>query len=151
MALANSVGIGPRLFGFDEKACVVLMEFVSSITFSQWLFEKSLSKKQLKKFISKLLFQARLLDKIGLDHGQLAGKGANILVRRGLPVIIDFEKASRARKCHNETQLRSFLFENPSGAAAKKARSILQKRHSGFGILKTKEKFERDHDDREFV
>lgn len=126
LALANSVGIGPRLFGFDEKAGVVLMGFVAGISFSQWLFEKNPPKKRLRKFVSKLLLQAKVLDKICLDHGQLAGKGANILVRRGKPVIIDFEKASQTRKCHNETQLLSFLFKNPHGAVAKKVRKILQ-------------------------
>ncbi|MBI2598481.1 MAG: hypothetical protein HYW50_04765 [Candidatus Diapherotrites archaeon] len=140
LALANSAKIGPRLFSFDEKARTILMEFVNGVTFAGWLFEKKPSKKQLKKFVKNLLLQAKKLDEIGLDHGQLAGKGANILVRNGLPVIIDFEKASQVRKCHNETQLRSFLFENPNGAVAKKVRKILQTKISGFRTLKTKEK-----------
>ncbi|MEK6942158.1 MAG: RIO1 family regulatory kinase/ATPase [archaeon] len=125
LRLANSVGIGPRLFGVDEKAGVVLMGFVDGIPFSDWLFEKNPQKKVLQKFIDALLVQAKKLDSIGLDHGQLAGKGANILVRCALPVIIDFEKASQVRKCHNETQLLSFLFENPHGAVAKKVKEIL--------------------------
>lgn len=122
---ANSKKIGPRLCGFDEKAGVVLMEFISGIPFSNWLFEKNPSKKSLKKFVLALLLQAKVLDKLGLDHGQLAGKGANILVRRSLPVIIDFEKASQVRRCHNVTQLKSFLFENPNGAVAKKVAELL--------------------------
>ncbi len=126
LLLANSKKIGPKLFRFGENAGVVLMEFVDGIPFSKWLFEKNPSKKVLKKFVAALLLQAKVLDKIGLDHGQLAGKGANILVRKNLPVIIDFEKASQVRKCHNETQLKSFLFENPNGAVAKKVAELLQ-------------------------
>lgn len=123
---ANSVGIGPKLIGFDEHAGVVLMEFVDGTTFSEWLFEKNPSKKELKKFVEKLLQQGKLLDKTGLDHGQLAGSGKNILVRKCLPVIIDFEKASQTRKCHNKNQLQSFLFKNPNSEIAKKVVELLK-------------------------
>jgi len=67
------------------------------------------------------------MDEIGLDHGQLAGKGANIIVKRNLrPVIIDFEKASQKRKCHNVNQLKSFLFRNPNSEIAKKVKEIIR-------------------------
>ncbi|MFH1663489.1 MAG: hypothetical protein ABH986_01615, partial [archaeon] len=58
-------------------------------------------------------------------HGQLAGRGVNILVCKGLPVIIDFEKASIQRKTHNRTVLESFLFKNPHSLITKKVKEIL--------------------------
>jgi len=126
LSLANSKKIGPKLISFEKIAGIILMEFIDGITFQEWLFEKTPSKKQLKKFTVNLLVQASVLDKIGLDHGQLAGRGTNILVRKGLPVIIDFEKASQLRKCHNQNQIKSFLFENPHSAVSKRVRKILE-------------------------
>ncbi|MCX6799003.1 MAG: hypothetical protein NTW59_02820 [Candidatus Diapherotrites archaeon] len=130
LTLANSAGVGPKLAGFDLEKRVILMGFVEGKTFSEWLFSGP-KKKQLQSFVRELLKQAKALDKIGLDHGQLAGKGANILVhmRKGkaLPVIIDFEKASAARKCHNAAVIEAFLFRNPHGAVAKKVKELLWK------------------------
>lgn len=121
---ANSVLVGPKLVAFDLARRIILMEFVQGKTFSDWLFAEP-SKKQLKLFIKDLQRQAASLDRIGLDHGQLAGRGKNILVRKNKPVIIDFEKASCQRKCHNLSVLQGFLFRNPRGAIAARVREIL--------------------------
>jgi predicted Ser/Thr protein kinase len=75
-----------------------------------------------------LFRQAKKLDAIGLDHGQLGGKGKNILVKKnGKPIIIDFEKASDHRRVHNQTQLEAFLFKNPHSGIAKRIRALLGK------------------------
>jgi putative serine/threonine protein kinase len=136
LSLANSIGIGPKLFAADLKKRIVLMEFIEGPSFAEWLFSGP-SQKALKEFIKELQAQAKALDKAGLDHGQLAGKGKNILVKKGKtgkgciesgrakPAIIDFEKASQNRKCHNLSTIESFLFKNPRGAVAKKVREIL--------------------------
>lgn len=122
---ANSLGIGPKLLAFSLEKRVILMEYIEGKTFSDWLFS-SPSKSALKKFIDSLLSQAKELDKEGLSHGQLSGKGKNILVRKGLPVIIDFEKASLNRKCNNYNQIQSLLFQNPNSTIAKKVGEIYQ-------------------------
>jgi len=128
LKLANSFSIGPKLVDFDSEAEAILMEFIDGVPFSEWLFEHNPSRKQLEKFIDLLFKQARALDKAGLDHGQLAGRGTNILVRnRGnKPVIIDFEKASTNRKCHNEKVIESFLFKSPYSAFVKKIRETVK-------------------------
>ncbi len=126
LALANLAGIGPRLESFDAKTRTVLMEFVDGPTFAHWLFEKNPSKKALEKFIGALLLQAQKLDEIRLSHGQIAGLGKNILVRKNLPVIIDFEKASIVRRCRNKNQVESLLFRNPHSDIAKKVNGVLK-------------------------
>ena len=123
--LANSCGIGPKLFDADDKRGIVLMEFIEGKTFSEWLFETNVSKHKLQSFLTYLFVQAEQLDKIGLDHGQLAGKGKNILVRNSKPVIIDFEKASHNRKCRNVNQLKSLIYLNPHSAIPKMVKEIL--------------------------
>ncbi len=122
---ANEIGIGPRLMDFDSINRVILMEYVRGKTFQVWLFEKSRKRAELSAFISELLDQALLMDEAGLDHGQLAGKGKNILVRNGKPVIIDFEKASQKRKFHNHSTLVSFLFRSRNSAIARRVKEVL--------------------------
>lgn len=125
---ANSVKIGPLIYGFDLKKRIILMEFIKGKTFFSWLFGLKKNKEnkiKLKKFIENLMLQAEKLDEIGLDHGQLAGRGVNILVKKNFPVIIDFEKASLKRKCHNKTVLESFLFKNPDSKITRKVKEIL--------------------------
>ncbi len=122
----NEVGIGPKLIDTDFEKRIVLMEFIEGPRFSDWIFAEP-SKTVLTHFIKELQRQAKALDKIGLDHGQLAGQGRNILVRKGMPVIIDFEKASCNRKCHNFSVIESFLFKSPKGAIAAEIKKIMGK------------------------
>jgi len=121
---ANAIGVGPKLAIADLKKSIILMEFIDGQTFSEWLFAGP-SKKILQSFIKELQQQAKALDKIGLDHGQLAGMGRNILARHNKPVIIDFEKASSDRKCHNALVIEGYLFRNPKGAIARKVKETL--------------------------
>ena len=123
LKLANSVGVGPKLVKADFERNIVMYEFVEGIPFSDWLFSTP-KKTELGKFIKVLFSQAKKLDKLGLDHGQLAGRGRNILVSNGKPVIIDFEKASTKRKVHNKAVLDSFLFMSKSGVV-KKVKEIM--------------------------
>ena len=125
---ANEIGVGPKLFEFDLEKRIILMEFIKGKTFSKWLFglkKNKENKKKLKEFIDQLFVQAEKMDEIHLDHGQLAGRGVNILVRKNLPVIIDFEKASSNRKCHNKAVLKSFLLKNPNSQTTRKVKEIL--------------------------
>ncbi|MFH1587855.1 MAG: RIO1 family regulatory kinase/ATPase [Candidatus Diapherotrites archaeon] len=107
---ANSIGVGPKLIDFNESEHWVLMEFIKGKLFCDFISNEP-SKKELLKVLNALFQQAKKLDEIDLDHGQLAGRGANILVTPQLkPVIIDFEKASQKRKPHNLNVLKSMLF-----------------------------------------
>jgi len=124
---ANSVGIGPKLLSVDNECRCILREFVDGIHLTDFIYSNP-SKNDLQKVVDDLLAQAKKLDEIGLDHGQLAGRGKNVLVTKKLkPVIIDFEKASQNRKCGNFNQLTSFLFRNPNSSIAKKVKEILGK------------------------
>ncbi|MFH0954865.1 MAG: RIO1 family regulatory kinase/ATPase [Candidatus Micrarchaeota archaeon] len=124
---ANSAGIGPSLIDFDLGKKIILMEFIQGKVFGKWVLQKNISKTALEKTIESLLFQARQMDEIGLDHGQLAGPGKNILVRPNHAVcIIDFEKASQNRRCHNVHQLQSFLFFNPHSDISNRVRKVLK-------------------------
>lgn len=128
LKLANSEHIGPRLSTYDFFYRILLMEYIEGKTFKEWLFSKKRNKQEVSLVARELLRQGKKLDRLGLDHGQLAGRGVNILVRKGKhpkPVIIDFEKGSTHRKCHNKAVLEAFLFKNKNGAVAKRVRDLL--------------------------
>ena len=127
LGLANSIGIGPRLAAYDFFYRILLMEYIDGPTFKDWIFSKKRKGREVSRFIEELMKQAEKLDELGLDHGQLAGRGANMLVRSGKPVIIDFEKASTKRKVHNRAVLEAFLFRNKGGAVAKRIGKLLGK------------------------
>ncbi|MEM4257502.1 MAG: hypothetical protein QXU92_03725 [Candidatus Diapherotrites archaeon] len=127
LALANSVGVGPKLFFSDYELGFVCMEYISGVKFCDWLCSCN-NKLVLMGFIKELFRQAKELDRIGLDHGQLAGAGKNIIVRDNLPVIIDFEKASTKRKVHNLKVLESFLFKSKNSSITKKVLELCNPR-----------------------
>ncbi len=124
LKLANSVGIGPKLKKFDSQNKCVLMEFVKGKTLDKWLFDKP-SKKKFMNLLNELFMQISLMDSLGLSHGQLARRGRNIIVRKNLPVIIDFEKSSIRKKTGNMGQIMSFLFYSKHSSIVKKVKQIL--------------------------
>jgi predicted Ser/Thr protein kinase len=129
---ANLIGIGPKLIDFNEKEKWILMEFIKGKTLAEFIEEKP-SKKDLNKVIKLLFEQAKKLDEINLDHGQLAGKAKNILIQKNLvPVIIDFEKASQKRKPHNLNVLKAMFFFNKHGLIYEKIKEILNEKEINF-------------------
>jgi putative serine/threonine protein kinase len=109
---ANEVNVGPKLELFDSNAKIIVMHFIDGIPFGKWLLNCD-DKKLLENVLKQLLEQAGRLDKLKLDHGQLGGKLANILVDYNQKVwIVDFEKAGLGRGTHNVSKLFAVLFKS---------------------------------------
>ena len=112
-SLANSVNVGPLLLGYSSR--VLVLELVEGVSLDRWLEEideKDSSK--LKGVLRECFKDARKLDVIGLDHGELSDVRKHIIVRSNLePVIIDFGKASRKRRPSNVTSLFSYFAFGP--------------------------------------
>jgi len=51
---ANKLGIGPKLYNYDKKRRIILMEYVEGKTFNEWLFEERKSS-ELIQFLTELL------------------------------------------------------------------------------------------------
>lgn len=126
LAAANQLEIGPTLYGFDPDRRIVIMELISGTSFEKFVLDENPSKLELLRVIRLLLQQAKKLDQAGIAHGQLGGRGTNILVKKEknhfVPVLIDFEKASQTRKCHNVSQLHALLLRNPRARLAQAIR-----------------------------
>jgi len=105
---ANSVKVGPKLLGCTSN--MLLMQFVDGYLLPEWL-RKRVGKVQVKKVLRDVLEQCWLLDRVGLDHGELSHAPKHIIVdRANRPVIVDFETASVNRRPANVTSICQFLF-----------------------------------------
>ena len=106
---ANSVGIGAKLRASNKH--VMVLEYIDGVDLDTWLRELEIREVQpLKKVLASCFRQARTLDEIGLDHGELSDAKRHIILRRDLsPVIIDFGKASKRRRPSNVTSLFSYV------------------------------------------
>ncbi|MCP8304961.1 MAG: serine/threonine protein kinase [archaeon] len=119
--MANSVGVGPELFGVTENFS--LMEFIDGYSILDWL--KSIEKQDIRRIrtvLRDILDQCYALDKLGLDHGELSNLKKHIIVSEK-PVMIDFESASMNRRVANVTKATQYLFIG--GPMAKRLRGVL--------------------------
>ncbi len=110
LKMANEAGVGPALIDSCAEARIIVMQFIDGVTLHAFIAQCE-DKKLMLRVVKELFAQAKKLDDVGIDHGQLGGKLANILVDKKKRVwIIDFEKASYVRKTHNTAQLKHALF-----------------------------------------
>ena len=112
-SLANSVDVGPLLLGYSER--VLVLEFIEGDPLEIWLSKIACEEyEKLRTVLRKCFEDARKLDLIGLDHGELNNLRKHVIVKPNLkPVIIDFGKASAERKPSNITSLFSYLTFGP--------------------------------------
>ena len=123
LGLANSVRVGPELLGCTDD--LLLMELIEGVYLGDWIdgLESSDSDK-LRAVLRALLLDARRLDGVGLDHGELVRVRRHIIVAGGVPRIIDFESASTGRRAANVTTVVQSLFLN-QGTSARLGRLIV--------------------------
>ncbi|MCK4424374.1 serine/threonine protein kinase [Candidatus Bathyarchaeota archaeon] len=121
---ANSVRVGPRLLGASKN--FLLMQLIDGDLLPKWL-EKRREKARVRKVLREVSEQCWLLDKIGLDHGELSHAPKHIIIdKKCKPFIVDFETASLNRKPSNVTSVCQFFFI--SGVVAKKVAEKLDEK-----------------------
>jgi len=108
LGAANGCEVGPRLICCTRT--VLAMEYIKGKYLTSWLGTPRAAD-DVRHLVSELLRQCRCLDRIGLDHGELADAKKHILVdQRGEPCLVDFETASRKRRCKNLVAMVNYLF-----------------------------------------
>jgi len=111
LKMANRVGVGPSLVGISEN--FLLMEFVEGTLLPEWI-EKLKGKgtrNLIRQVLRDVLEQCWLLDKAGLDHGELSRAPKHIIISRDNKAhIVDFETASVQRRVSNVTSICQYLF-----------------------------------------
>lgn len=108
LEFANSFGVGPKLYCARRNA--IAMEHIRGQNFARWL-EGGPRTDAVRRAVLDVLGQCLSLDLHGLDHGELSDAKKHIIISEaGRAYIIDFESASRSRKCRNLTSVVSYLF-----------------------------------------
>lgn len=121
LAIANSVGVGPRLIACSRN--VLVREYVKGVPFAEFALRNC--GELLREVFTNLVLQLAALDSVGLVHNELARFEDHVLVEESSlrPMIIDFESATLNRSRSNVTQLLSFLMKK--GGAAQTLRECL--------------------------
>jgi putative serine/threonine protein kinase len=117
LKIANRVRVGPKLISHRDD--MIMMEYIEGVgiidALSQALTEhQSLKGRRLTSILRRILHQCFLLDRVGLDHGQLTRPDDHIyILPRGRVKILDFETASTERRTSNITAFTQFLLYRP--------------------------------------
>jgi putative serine/threonine protein kinase len=119
LSLANTVGVGPKLLYASHT--ILVMEYVDGVPLRKhWLIDDA----RLAACVADSLAQARKLDTLGLDHGELSRAHAHVYSTPRGATIIDFDSASTGRKAHNYNSLYSYYFR-ARGQLQDRLRAIL--------------------------
>jgi putative serine/threonine protein kinase len=102
--IANSAGVGPKIFGNSKN--IIIMEFVDGLSVIDWIRQQGnvCDRRIVLKIITEILEQCYLLDIARLDHGQLSRLDHHVIVSGSYDVtLIDFESSSTDRRTANVT------------------------------------------------
>ncbi|WP_218042121.1 hypothetical protein [Infirmifilum lucidum] len=114
LSLVNSHNIGPRLRAYSRNFLV--WDYVDGMSLEEWA--RLSSREELEKTLRLVLEQLWILDILGVAHNELSRFKDHVLVRKdGVPVILDFESASRGRSRSNIPQFLSFLLNEMSATS----------------------------------
>jgi len=116
LAALNKRGIGPKVFEAEDD--FIIMEYVKGILILDY-FEAS-TKAQIKAVVKKILLQLYTLDELKINKDEMHHPVKHIIVRRGTPVLIDFERAKYSPKAHNVTQFCQFMTNRNVGEIIEK-------------------------------
>ena len=113
----NKEGIGPKFIKRVGKK--VYMEFVDGEKIMD--YAEHASKKELKKVLLDLLEQCRVMDKLQVSKFEMHHPLKHVIVSKGKPVLIDFERCKITERPKNVTQVAQFYarYFNIEGILAK--------------------------------
>lgn len=106
LKILNKKGIGPKSL-FSGKNYLAY-EFVGGMFIVDAL--KKLKKNTIKKILTNVLDQCKLMDEMGIAKEEMHHPVKHIIITKNQkPVMIDFERTHKSRKTHNVTQFCQFI------------------------------------------
>lgn len=108
-AMANRLGIGPTLYAHSKD--FLLLKLLEYRELDEWLrgLKGPGSREDARRLVHSLLNQCRMLDIMGVDHGQLSNLRKHAVIADGEPWIIDFESSGTSRRPKNVTTAAQYL------------------------------------------
>ena len=105
LRILNKYGIGPKFIRSGEG--MVVMEYIEGAPFVEW-HEKHAAKER-RKVTREIFQQCRIMDNLHVNKLEMHTPLKHIIVRRGKPILIDFERCKLTLKPKNVTQFCQFL------------------------------------------
>ncbi len=115
LSLASRHRLAPRPYAWSKD--FIVMDYLEG-TLLEDLDAQALGRGDAQVLLARLLGKAFVLDRIGIDHGELSRPHRHVILVRLEPFFIDFESASTARRPNNLTSLASALLVKPSSLSA---------------------------------
>ena len=101
----NAKGIGPLFIGLQNGA--LLREYIDGPEIMDWI--PGARRGAIKSALIAVLEQCRTLDLLGINKLEMNHPHKHILMRKDIPVFIDFDRARHAQKPKNVTQVCQWL------------------------------------------
>lgn len=110
LAVANSVGVGPKLCGATRHC--LLMEHIEGCGIAGWMksVEGRGASARARTVARAILEDCYRLDMAGLDHGELSSISKHVIVGKSGQTMIDFESSSMQRRVSNVTSAAQSIF-----------------------------------------
>lgn len=102
---ANELGLGPKFIRADENE--IEMEYVEGMRIDKFL--ESAQAKQKIIVVKKIIMQLQKLDAAGINKKEMTHPYKHIIIRRGKPVLIDWERARFTKRPNNVAQFSVYL------------------------------------------
>ena len=105
MKLLNKHGIGPQFVKFENDSLMYV--FVDGIRILDYIAENS--KVNIVSVLRKVFRQMYKMDNLGINKEEMHHPVKHVLVEKGKPILIDFERCNYTEKLHNVTQFSQFI------------------------------------------
>lgn len=101
----NKKNIGPKFIRFANNN--LHMEYIDGERILDYLAHNQ--KKEILSVIKNVLEQCYILDNLKINKKEMTNPYKHIIVQKGKPILIDFERCRYSEKPHNVTQFLQFL------------------------------------------
>jgi predicted Ser/Thr protein kinase len=105
LKILNKKGIGPKLIRHGNES--ITIEYIEGQRIIGYMQEKN--KKEIIAVVKKILEQLITMDKLKINKSEMTNPYKHIIIRQGVPVMIDFERCHHSEKPQNITQFIQFL------------------------------------------
>lgn len=112
LQLLNKHGIGPSYIAYQNGA--LIREYIDGEEIEDWI--PGASKQAIKRVLLDALQQCRTMDLAGIDKLEMTHPQKHVLVIKGRPVMIDFERSRRTARPKNVTQACQWISSARTGA-----------------------------------
>lgn len=119
----NKHRIGPRFYRFEDS--MLVMEYVEGPPFVVWYLQQS--KNNIHRVLKDVFQQCRQMDLFKVNKFEMHYPVKHILMRKGKPVLIDFERCKRTLTPKNVTQFAQFLLTLQFPVDREELKALLQK------------------------